>query len=97
MIMLHILLHSPYKTSITSLLSLSSVDDDLICIQDGVILGIKNNVFLKKMHKFFNFIYFLEEDLRARGLYDYIFKPDKIINYKNFVNLTIQHKNSITW
>ncbi|AEH39923.1 sulfur transfer complex subunit TusB [Buchnera aphidicola (Cinara tujafilina)] len=95
--MLHILLHSPYKISIKSLLSLSSETDDLVCIQDGVILGIKNNIYFKKIHFFFKIIYFLEDDLYARGLYKFILKSDKIIDYNCFVKLTAKHKKSITW
>lgn len=95
--MLHILLNSPYKISIDSLLSLSSIEDDLICIQDGVILGVSNNNFLKKFHAFFKVIYFLKEDLYARGLYRFIDKPDVRINYNYFVQLTIKHKKNITW
>ncbi|WP_075432285.1 sulfurtransferase complex subunit TusB [Buchnera aphidicola] len=95
--MLHILLNSPYKISIDSLLSLSSLKDDLICIQDGVVLGVYNNNLLKKFHTFFKVIYFLKKDLYARGLYSFIHKPDLIINYNYFVQLTIKHKKNITW
>lgn len=95
--MLHILLSSPYKIVMNSLLSLSSSSDELVCIQDGVVLGIKKNIFFKKIYNFFNVIYLLKEDVYARGLCDLISISNKLINYKNFVLLTAKHKKSMTW
>ncbi|VFP83831.1 sulfurtransferase complex subunit TusB [Buchnera aphidicola] len=96
--MLHILLNSPYNVSLSSLLSFSSIFDDLICIQDGVILGLINNYYFKKIHDSFNLVYFLEDDLSARGLLDIAKKNNLIVsNYQNFVYLTAGHDRNITW
>ncbi|VFP86207.1 Protein TusB [Buchnera aphidicola (Cinara pseudotaxifoliae)] len=96
--MLHILLNSPYRISVSSLLSFSSIFDDLICIQDGVILSVINDSYFKKIYKNFNLIYFLENDLSARGLLK-ISKTNNlnVLNYKNFVRLTQSHASNMTW
>ncbi|VFP88749.1 Protein TusB [Buchnera aphidicola (Cinara piceae)] len=96
--MLHILLNSPYVISISSLLSFSSVCDDLICIQDGVILSVINNSYVEKLYKNFNLIYFLKDDLSARGLLTAAKKNNLIIiNYCDFVLLTSSHNRNMTW
>lgn len=95
--MLHILLRSPFSISISSLLSLSDKKDDLIGIQDGVFLGMISHSIFKKISSSFNFLYLLKEDLYARGLKNYIFSFFKIINYVDFVRLTISHSKNITW
>ncbi|VFP85101.1 Protein TusB [Buchnera aphidicola (Cinara splendens)] len=96
--MLHILLNSPYRISIPSLLSFSSKFDDLICIQDGVILSVINDSYLKKIYKNFNLIYFLKNDLFARGLLQKNNKNNLILlNYESFVLLTYSHASNMTW
>lgn len=96
--MLNILLHSPYQLLKSSLFLYSSMFDDLICIQDGVILCTFDDYFLKKVYQSFNIIYFLKYDLSARGLLA-VAKKKKVItiNYEGFVYLTLGHNNSITW
>ncbi|VAX76839.1 sulfurtransferase complex subunit TusB [Buchnera aphidicola] len=96
--MLHILLNSPYKISQLSLFSLSSIFDDLICIQDGVILSIANDLFFKNIYKNFNLVYFLKHDLIARGLLTRALENNLlVISYQCFVFLTLGHNKSITW
>ncbi|VFP79350.1 sulfurtransferase complex subunit TusB [Buchnera aphidicola] len=96
--MLHILLNSPYDISMSSLFSFSSACDDLICLQDGVILGVIDNIFLEKFYKNFNLIYFLENDLSARGFLKLAKKNQLImINYCSFVLLTLSHNRNMTW
>lgn len=95
--MLHILIKSPFFFSKKSLLRYVSDFDDLICIQDGVILGVKNNILLKEFSFYFRSIYLLKQDIYARGLIKFIDKKIKIISYSEFVKLTLLHKNNITW
>ncbi|VFP81254.1 Protein TusB [Buchnera aphidicola (Cinara kochiana kochiana)] len=96
--MLHILLNSPYNISVSSLLSFSSIFDDLICIQDGVLLSVINNFYYKKIYNNFNLVYFLKDDLSARGLLEIAKKNHLIMsNYQNFVYLTAGHNTNMTW
>ncbi|WP_343126508.1 sulfurtransferase complex subunit TusB [Buchnera aphidicola] len=95
--MLHILLSSPFQISINSLKIFSRVSDELLCIQDGVILGLKDNILREKIEKFFKKVYFLQEDLKTRGLLKFVFFDIKIINFLEFVTLTEKHKINMTW
>lgn len=95
--MLHILLNSPYDISISSLLLFSNKKDDLICIQDGVLLGILHNSIFKKIYKSFNLLYLLQEDVQARGLTKYLSSVVTVVSYSSFVFLTASHSKNMTW
>ncbi|WP_343187724.1 sulfurtransferase complex subunit TusB [Buchnera aphidicola (Periphyllus koelreuteriae)] len=96
--MLHTLINSPFKSNLILLNKILTKKDDLIILQDGVLLALKNNIFLKK-----NFFkkkknYVLLNDLKARGiLFSNISKFFIPISYKYFVNLTENHKQQILW
>ncbi len=96
--MLHILLSSPYRLLQSSCLSFSSIKDDLLCAQDGVLLSTMDSIFYEKIDKNFNLIYFLKEDLVARGLLAIAKNKNLIlVSYDGFVYLTLGHNNNITW
>ncbi len=64
-------------------------------MQDGVIALLNKSYFLK-CHELTN-VFILEEDLMARGLQFFMPKEAKRINYQDFVQLTIKHKQHIAW
>lgn len=96
--MLHILINTPFKSDIELLMDSLLKDDDLIAIQDGVILSIQNNIFLKKFNLHKKKIYVLFNDLSIRGIEIFhisdLFLP---INYEDFVILTEKHKKQLLW
>ena len=96
--MLHILMNTPFRSDIELLKNSVSKKDDLIVIQDGVILAIKNNIFFKKTTLNTKKNYVLLNDLYIRGIK--IFNISKMflpINYKGFVILTEDHKKQLIW
>ncbi|WP_343189048.1 sulfurtransferase complex subunit TusB [Buchnera aphidicola (Chaitoregma tattakana)] len=95
--MLHIFINSPFNVDINSLCNLINKEDDIIAIQDGVIISLKNNIFLRKIISFSKNLYVLKEDLDARGLVTKISKNFSIVNYSDFVNLTVKNKSQIRW
>ncbi|WP_343192553.1 sulfurtransferase complex subunit TusB [Buchnera aphidicola (Taiwanaphis decaspermi)] len=95
--MLHILIKSPFDTDINLLLSMIRISDDLLFLQDSVISVIKNNIFLEKFLKCPAKLYVLKNDVYARGIKNKISKKIKLINYYEFVKLTIKHSKSISW
>lgn len=95
--MLHILLNSPFKCDFNSFLKMIKKKDAVILIQDGVIAGIKNTKKNKKLLNKSQKTFILYEDIYARGLINDIEKKIIIINYNDFVNLTIKFLNQITW
>ncbi|WP_343154740.1 sulfurtransferase complex subunit TusB [Buchnera aphidicola (Pseudoregma panicola)] len=95
--MLHVLTSSPFYIDINVLLGLISEKDDFIAIQDGVIISIKNNIFLKKIVNLSKNLYVLKEDLEARGILKFVSKNFSIVNYFHFVDLTVKNKSQIKW
>ncbi|CUR53327.1 sulfurtransferase complex subunit TusB [Buchnera aphidicola] len=95
--MLHILFNSPYQISLNSLKIFSQSSDEIICLQDGVILGIKKKILDINFLDFFHKVYCLEEDLKARGLFKFVIRKVCIINFLGFVKLTEKHKINMTW
>ncbi|WP_343188177.1 sulfurtransferase complex subunit TusB [Buchnera aphidicola (Ceratoglyphina bambusae)] len=95
--MLHILMNSPFFIDSKMLFNFIKKKDYFIAIQDGVIISIKNNIFLNKIVNCSKNLYVLEEDLIARGLILKTSKNFSLINYSDFVDLTIKNKTQIKW
>ncbi|WP_343183999.1 sulfurtransferase complex subunit TusB [Buchnera aphidicola (Ceratovacuna keduensis)] len=95
--MLHVLINSPFYIDSNIFFGLIRKRDDIIAIQDGVIISVKNNIFLKKIINLSKNLYVLEEDLEARGILKYVSKNFSIVNYFDFVDLTVKNKSQIKW
>ncbi|CAL4325358.1 Protein TusB [Buchnera aphidicola (Eriosoma grossulariae)] len=95
--MLHILINSPCYCNLELLSSMLEHQDDLIALQDGVLIAIEHNIFLKKINLNSVMLYVLKEDIIARGLSVYISSQFSIIDYNYFVNLTVKNHKQITW
>ncbi|QJC30515.1 sulfurtransferase complex subunit TusB [Enterobacteriaceae endosymbiont of Neohaemonia nigricornis] len=99
--MLYILSKSPSYCNFSILLNVLNNNDDLILIQDGILAGLKYSIFIKKIIKIQQDIqlsvYALKNDILARGLENYISKQIIHANYKQFVYLTVKHKQQILW
>ncbi|CAL4325388.1 Protein TusB [Buchnera aphidicola (Eriosoma lanigerum)] len=96
--MLHMLINSPFHCNINLLAKMISVDDDFIALQDGVLISVQNNIFLKKLHfPLIEKLYVLREDIIARGLSLHISSLFSVVNYNYFINLTVKHNKQINW
>lgn len=95
--MLHLLTQSPFQFDILLLFNILKKSDDILLIQDGIILAIKGNVYLKKIKQLSINLYVLKEDVCARGFYDKLSNIFTIIEYKDFVKLTERNKTQIKW
>ncbi|WP_343189908.1 sulfurtransferase complex subunit TusB [Buchnera aphidicola] len=95
--MLHMLMSSPFNIDINSFFKLIKKEDDIISIQDGVIISIEKNVFIKKIICLSKNLYVLKEDLEARGLVKKVSKNFLIINYSDFIDLTVKNVTQIRW
>lgn len=96
--MLHVLMNSPFKNSnINSFFKMVDFFDDFLAIQDGVIISLKNNYFIELIKSLTKNLYVLEEDLLARGFKKNISNFFFVINYEQFVFLTIKNKKQISW
>lgn len=93
--MLHIINQSPFTSdSLQRCLRTIRTNDHLLLIEDGVIAALKNSAFFTK--NILNY-YALETDIIARGLQNKINTDVKLINYDQFVELTIQHHPILSW
>ncbi|WP_343189415.1 sulfurtransferase complex subunit TusB [Buchnera aphidicola] len=96
--MLHILMNSPFKNNnINRFSKMIDFFDDFLAIQDGVIISLKNNYFIKLIKSLTKNLYVLEEDLLARGFRKNISSIFFVINYEQFVFLTVKNKKQISW
>jgi len=92
---LYTLSRSPYRADCLALSHFLSKDDDLLFMQDGLI-ALLNKSYFFQCHELTN-VFILEEDLMARGLQFFMPKEARRINYQDFVQLTIKHKQHIAW
>lgn len=76
--------------SLESCLRVAQDNDVILLIEDGVETATQN---IKSNLQF----YALKSDLESRELLDKISPHIKLINYEEFVDLTLQHHPSQTW
>ncbi|CAL4043497.1 Protein TusB [Buchnera aphidicola (Phyllaphis fagi)] len=95
--MLHVLVSSPFKIDCNLTLSMLNPLDSFIGIQDGVFIGLVNNVFIKDFLKFSFKLYLLKEDVIARGITSYISDQFHLINYAQFIVLTEKYQKVLNW
>jgi len=79
-----------YKTLFTKVYD-TLQENSLLLIQDGIYFGLN----IKKPTS--KNVYALETDVTARGLANNYSSHVKLINYKEFVDLVLNHDKNITW
>ncbi|WP_284443155.1 sulfurtransferase complex subunit TusB [Buchnera aphidicola] len=95
--MLHTLMKSPFETNISLIINMLKKSDDFLALQDGVLIGLKNNIFLKSIIMSSVKLYLIREDVYARGINKNISSKFILISYMHFVSLTVKHKKQMTW
>ncbi|QJC38241.1 sulfurtransferase complex subunit TusB [Enterobacteriaceae endosymbiont of Donacia marginata] len=99
--MLYTLFNSPSSCNFSLLLNILNKNDDLLLIQDGVIAGLKNSIFIQEIIKIKQkmkiLIFAINDDILARGLNINISKEIIRIDYIKFVDLVIKNKKQIMW
>ncbi|QCI17907.1 sulfurtransferase complex subunit TusB [Buchnera aphidicola (Acyrthosiphon lactucae)] len=95
--MLHTLMKSPFETNISLIISMLKKSDDFLALQDGVLIALKDNIFLKKIIMSSVKLYLIKEDVYARGIHKNISNKFILISYIHFVSLTLKHKKQMTW
>ncbi|WP_367680945.1 sulfurtransferase complex subunit TusB [Buchnera aphidicola] len=86
---------SPYSIDLDTMFLMIDLNDDIVMLQDGVVFAVDKDFFLN-YKRYIHIIHVLKEDLEARGLKN-INSGFKVINYKQFVQLTFKHKTQINW
>jgi tRNA 2-thiouridine synthesizing protein B len=90
-------MNSPFKSNMVLLLDLLKKSDDLLALQDGVLIAVNDNYFLRNILDSSANLYVLKEDIEARGLYNKIATEFIVIDYQKFVFLTEKHKQQMNW
>ncbi|WP_422667415.1 sulfurtransferase complex subunit TusB [Buchnera aphidicola] len=95
--MLHTLMQSPFKANISLMINMLKKSDDFLALQDGVLISLNSNIFLKSIIFSNAGLYVLKEDVYARGLDKNISSKFQLIDYIHFVSLTIKNKKQMNW
>ncbi|AKA38918.1 sulfurtransferase complex subunit TusB [Yersinia ruckeri] len=95
--MLYTVSRSPFQCDLSALLRLTTVGDDILFLQDGVLATLRGSDVLNILLNNSASLFVLENDLAARGLIGQ--NSDKIaaIGYNDFVDLTAKHRQHLAW
>jgi len=88
---------SPFETNVPLIINMLKKSDDFLALQDGVLIGLKNNIFLKSIIMSSVKLHLIKEDVYARGIEKNISSKFILISYIHFVSLTLKHKKQMTW
>lgn len=95
--MLHTLSHSPYQTDMDALLRGVGADDAILLLQDGAIAALAGTDVAARLLAAGAPVYALQEDVAARGLIGRISDKITLVDYTQFVQLTVQHIRQQAW
>ena len=95
--MLHTLMSSPFQCDFFLLLRMLRAEDDLLLMQDGVVAGLQDNRLLPQLLQAPARLWALKEDLEARGLTAQISAKITVIDYNDFVALTVKQQQQMPW
>jgi len=88
---------SPFISNISLLMTMLKKSDDFLALQDGVLIALIDNVFLKNIIMSSATLYLIKEDVYARGVQKNISNKFILISYTHFILLTLKHKQQMTW
>lgn len=98
--MLHIINQSPFNSNcLERCLRIIDQQDVILFIENGVVATLINTSSTPLLNEALktNSIYALEPDLAARGLLKKVIPAIQVINYAEFVELTIKHYPIQSW
>ncbi len=95
--MLYNLSVAPYKCDLSALLRLVTPADTVLLLQDGVTAAVHDSESLNVLLRSKASLCALQEDIAARGLESLISGKIRVINYNDFVKLTVEHRQCMTW
>ncbi len=95
---LHIINSSPMmRSSLQTSLSVLQKNDAIILIENAVIAAKKNNQ-NEDLIKATENVFVLQADLKARAIKaDQIINNVELVDYSDFVKLTVKYNNTLTW
>lgn len=98
---LHILSKSPFDgAALTSCSQICGQSDAVIFIEDGVYCAVESQQHQRLLQQMLDkqvSIYALSADIIARGIGDMLIKSIQVVNYDEFVTLTVNHQRIQSW
>lgn len=98
---LHTVNKSPFThATLASCLEVCNIQDGILLLEDGVFGALPSAPCADKISALLNLdftLYALIDDVNARGLQEKIHSSVQLINYTDFVQLSIQHKCIQSW
>lgn len=88
---------SIYQSDLEVFLALLTKHDAVLLIQDGALAVVAENPLLRYCLQQQITVYALIDDVIARGLKDQVASSINLINYHDFVDLTVKHPQQIHW
>lgn len=96
--MLHTITTSPFHSqALQRCLRYLGPEDEILLIQDAVVAGIEKNTWCERLAQAGVKIYLLEADLLARGLRQQVANGFYIVDFSDFVELTVRHETQMKW
>ncbi|GLW39533.1 sulfurtransferase TusB [Pectobacterium actinidiae] len=95
--MLHTLSRSPYHVDLDALLRSLDQGDALVLLQDGVIAALAGGDIIHRLLESAVLLYALQPDTAARGMTEQISNNVTLIDYNQFVQLTVEHPQQLAW
>ncbi|MEH2921788.1 sulfurtransferase complex subunit TusB [Samsonia erythrinae] len=95
--MLHTLSSSPYHADLDALLRSLGDGDALVLLQDGVIAALAGGDIINRLIDAALPLYALRPDTDARGGTEQISTSVSLIDYNEFVQLTVVHAQQLAW
>ena len=94
--MLHLIHQSPFQSnSLQRCLQVALAGDFILLMQEAVLAVLNSDAFIQQNPGLY--FYCLENDILAHGLQDKITADLKIINYDQFVELTVSQQKILSW
>ncbi|CAD6510743.1 sulfurtransferase complex subunit TusB [Candidatus Profftia tarda] len=95
--MLHTVTKSPNAADLKTLYAIASNNDAILLLQDGVLCGLINTEALTNLMYTSTFLFAIKVDVLARGLSNRISPNIVLLNYNEFVALSVLHKQQLSW
>ncbi|KHN50144.1 sulfurtransferase complex subunit TusB [Pectobacterium fontis] len=95
--MLHTLSCSPYHADLDALLRSVGQGDAVVLLQDGVIAALAGGDSIRRLLDPEVPLYALRADVAARGITEQISNSVVLIDYNEFVQLTVEYPQQLAW
>lgn len=95
--MLHVVSQSSTQLDINAFLRSVNANDAVLFVQNGVSSLIEGNPLFTLLNATEASVYVLRNDLEARGMLNLIAEDVTVVDYHQYVDLTVEHTPQLLW